>query len=345
MDIARWRRCSTSRTGWPAGSAGFRTTSSSRSAASAGRARRHGLAGEGDRVGVLRVRHVEDEALDAGVQERLDLLADLVGVAHGQHVLQPLRIDRSGGPARPRTSPRRPPASARCTTVAIRVLVISAGSRPTSSQWPSSTPSRCLTRSTSPNRFEPSAYLATNRSVLRSPLPPIRIGMSPRIGFGLLNAPSTRKCLPCDRGDVLREHRAGRSAARPRGARSAPSAAGTRSRRPCAPPRTRPAPMPRHGAAAGDDVQRRDDLGHAAPGCGRSRRRRAGRGDRLRARGEGGEHRVALEHLVLRRADAGSGGGGPSRDRAEAGCLGGRRSRRVSRTAPQAGTPSSKLGS
>ena len=43
----------------------------------------------------------------------------------------------------------------------VRVFVISAGSRPMSAQWPSSTPSRCLTRSTSPKTLEPSAYLAT----------------------------------------------------------------------------------------------------------------------------------------------------------------------------------------
>ena len=82
------------------------------------------------------------------------------------------------------------------STPAMRVRVISDGSRPTSSQWRSSTPSRCLTRSTSPNRLQPSPYWATKRSVLRSPLPPMRIGMSPRSGFGLLSAPWTLWWVP-----------------------------------------------------------------------------------------------------------------------------------------------------
>ena len=59
----------------------------------------HRLACQGDRVRVLRVRHVEDEALDARGDERLDLLADLVRVAHGQDVLEALRIDLQ--PVRP----------------------------------------------------------------------------------------------------------------------------------------------------------------------------------------------------------------------------------------------------
>jgi hypothetical protein len=46
-------------------------------------------------------------------------------------------------------------------------------------------------RSGSPKKFEASAYWATILSVFFSPLPPIMIGMSPRIGFGLLYAPRT----------------------------------------------------------------------------------------------------------------------------------------------------------
>ena len=40
------------------------------------------------------------------------------------------------------------------------------------------------------------AVLGDNRSVLRSPLPPMRIGMSPRSGFGLLSAPWTLWWVP-----------------------------------------------------------------------------------------------------------------------------------------------------
>ncbi len=81
-------------------------------------------------------------------------------------------------------------------TVPSRVFVISAGSRPSRSQWPSSTPTRCLIRSTSPKKFDASAYWATIRSVFFSPLPPIMIGMSPRSGCGLLKAPRMLWCVP-----------------------------------------------------------------------------------------------------------------------------------------------------
>ena len=81
-------------------------------------------------------------------------------------------------------------------TVPSRVLVISAGSRPSRSQWASRTPIRWRMRSGSPKKFEASAYWATIRSVFFSPLPPIMIGMSPRIGFGLLYASWTLWCLP-----------------------------------------------------------------------------------------------------------------------------------------------------
>jgi hypothetical protein len=51
-------------------------------------------------------------------------------------------------------------------------------------------------RSASPKKFDASAYWATIRSVFLSPLPPIMIGMSPRIGRGLLSASRTLWCLP-----------------------------------------------------------------------------------------------------------------------------------------------------
>ena len=51
-------------------------------------------------------------------------------------------------------------------------------------------------RSASPKKFDASAYWATIRSVFFSPLPPIMIGMSPRIGCGLLNASVTLWCVP-----------------------------------------------------------------------------------------------------------------------------------------------------
>ena len=51
-------------------------------------------------------------------------------------------------------------------------------------------------RSGSPKKLDASAYWATMRSVFLSPLPPIMIGMSPRIGCGLLKAPSIEWCLP-----------------------------------------------------------------------------------------------------------------------------------------------------
>ena len=44
--------------------------------------------------------------------------------------------------------------------------------------------------------LQPSAYCATRRSVLRSPEPPMRIGMSPRSGCGLLSALAMDKRLP-----------------------------------------------------------------------------------------------------------------------------------------------------
>ena len=75
-------------------------------------------------------------------------------------------------------------------TVPRRVFVISAGSRPSRSQWPSSTPTRCLIRSASPKKFDASAYWATMRSVFFSPLPPIMIGMSPRIGLRVVERPA-----------------------------------------------------------------------------------------------------------------------------------------------------------
>ena len=80
--------------------------------------------------------------------------------------------------------------------VAIVVFVISAGSRPSLSQCSSSTSSRWRTRAGSPNTLQPSAYWATIRRVFRSPLPPIRIGMSPRTGFGLLSAPAADWRVP-----------------------------------------------------------------------------------------------------------------------------------------------------
>ena len=93
-----------------------------------------------------------------GVEVGLRLLGDLVRVADDRH-----RASRSRGTPRLerrlelRLAPPR--ASAPMKTRAMRVLVISAGSRPTSSQWRSSTPSRCWTRSTSPNRLQPSRVL------------------------------------------------------------------------------------------------------------------------------------------------------------------------------------------
>ena len=74
--------------------------------------------------------------------------------------------------------------------------MISAGSRPSRSQWPSSTPTRWRRRSASPKKLEASAYCATIRSVFFSPLPPIMIGMSPRIGLGLFITSATRWWVP-----------------------------------------------------------------------------------------------------------------------------------------------------
>src|ERR1035441_1698710 len=63
----------------------------------------------------------------------------------------------------------------------VTVFSISAWSRPAASQWSRSTRSLCSRSSWKlllrmSNRLQASAYLATRRSVLRSPLPPIRIG-------------------------------------------------------------------------------------------------------------------------------------------------------------------------
>ena len=54
---------------------------------------------------------------------------------------------------------------------------ISAGSRPTSAQWPSSTSDLCTAVSSGPpGKFQTSACSATTLSVFRSPPPPIQIG-------------------------------------------------------------------------------------------------------------------------------------------------------------------------
>ena len=64
-------------------------------------------------------------------------------------------------------------------------LRISAGSRPTSAQWRSSTSSLCRYSATSPKKvFQPVACSATIRSVRFSPEPPIHSGIRSCSGFG-----------------------------------------------------------------------------------------------------------------------------------------------------------------
>ena len=173
------------------------------------------------------------------------------------------RRARGSGRRAPRRSRRPPPRAARrppITRAGARcVTATSAGSRPSAAQCSCSTATLWRTVSGSPKRLHASAWRATSRSVRRSPEPPTRIGIAllqrPRVAGRLLDRDraaleARRARAPHQRQQLERvlEQRVALAQRRevpaveavlalePRGAEAA------------------------HRAAAGEHVERRDDL-------------------------------------------------------------------------------------